>query len=448
MTDARIDNQDDTWRLGVVAAAAFAVAAVLRPIAATLLAIVGVSLLIASVSGAQRLARAITPLRMTAVTIAVALAAIVVPQPLHGSPPWAVARGLHAIALVFALVCFASPILERRLRGVVAAVLVIFSIGAGSWLIQTTRGSGLDIVLLHESAAAALARGENPYGNAVTAPNGAPGVPAGSMIVGYPYPPIVAVMYSAGTWLTGEPRWVSLACWIVLLVSLLSRLHENPNRSLIPVLMLAAFPGWGVMLQSGWTEPLSAALLAVAAVLWRSPTSSGVALGCALGSKQYFIAMVPALLRWRDAGWQRRVATALMVAAVTVVPALIWSPMDDVWRSLVAFHTSTPLRPDSQNIVGALAAAGWSWAPPVWLALLLAAGAVAVVPFLRDRTACWRGAAIGLAVLFLFSRQAMPNYWYLVAVIALLGSISVERRSATLDPTQNRPGTTRQRTLA
>jgi hypothetical protein len=26
-------------------------------------------------------------------------------------------------------------------------------------------------------------------------------------------------------------------------------------------------------------------------------------------------------------------------------------------------------------------------------------------------------------VFFLFSRQAMPNYWYLVAVAALLGSI-------------------------
>jgi hypothetical protein len=277
-------------------------------------------------------------------------------------------------------------------------------------------------VILHESAAVALAHGENPYGSAVIAPNGAPGVPPGSMIVGYPYPPIVALMYSAGTWLTGEPRWISLACWIVLLVSLLYRLREDPNPSLTPVLLLTAFPGWAVMLQSGWTEPLSAALLAIAAALWRRPTSSGVALGCALGTKQYFVAMVPALLRWRDAGWQRRVATAIIVAAVAMVPALIWSPVD-AWRSLVAFHTSTPLRADSQNIAGVLVAYGWQWAPPAWAALLLAAGAAAASRPQRDRAACWHGAAIGLAVLFLFSRQAMPNYWYLVAVTALLGSI-------------------------
>jgi uncharacterized membrane protein len=201
------------------------------------------------------------------------------------------------------------------------------------------------------------------------------------------------------------------------------------------------------MLQSGWTEPLSAALIAIAAALWRTPTSSGVALGCALGSKQYFIAIVPALLRWRDAGWQRRVATAIIVAAVTLLPALIWSPAD-AWQSLVAFHMTTPLRADSQNIAGVLVAAGWSWAPPAWLALLMIASAIAVVPFLRDRMACLRGAAIGLAVLFLFSRQAMPNYWYLVAVVALLGSISPGHRAAMLVSAQNKPGTTRQRTLA
>jgi hypothetical protein len=117
MTDARIDSQADNRQPGMLAAAAFALTSVLSPLPATLVALVGVSLLVASVSGAHRLARAITPLRMTAATIAVALAAIVVPQPLHGSAPWAVARGIHAIALVFALTCFASPILERRLRG-------------------------------------------------------------------------------------------------------------------------------------------------------------------------------------------------------------------------------------------------------------------------------------------------------------------------------------------
>jgi hypothetical protein len=422
MTDARSDSQDETSRLGAAAAAAFALAAALAPLAATLLAVLGVSLLVASVTGAQRLARAITPLRLTAITIALALAAIVVPQSLHGSPPWLVSRGLPAIALVLALSSFAAPAQVPRLRAALGATLVIVSVVAGPWLIHLSRSSGYDVVLLHESAAAALARGDNPYGDAVTAPNGAPGAPEGSLIVGYPYPPVAALAYAAGAWITGEPRWVSFGCWIVLLISLLHLLRRSSSRSLLPALMLAAFPGWAAMLQSGWTEPLSMALLAVAIALWRSPTASGVALGCALGSKQYFVAMLPTLARWRDAGWQRRVAVALVVGFVTLLPAIVWSPAD-AWRSLVGFHMSTPLRADSRNIAGVLAGYGWQLAPPAWLALLFSVAATAAVPPLLNRAACCRAAALGLAVFFLFSRQAMPNYWYLVAVTALLGSI-------------------------
>jgi hypothetical protein len=422
MTDARFDSQDETGRLGAAASAAFALAAVLAPLAATLLAVLGVSLLVASVTGARRLARAITTLRLTAITIALALAAIVVPQALHGAPPWLASRGLPAIALVFALAHIVSPALVQRLRTALAATLIVVSVVAGSWLIHLSRSAGYDVVLLHESAAAVLARGENPYGDAVTAPNGAPGAPAGSLIVGYPYPPVAALAYAAGASIAGEPRWVSFGCWIVLLISLLHLLRRSRSQSLLPALMLTAFPGWAAMLQSGWTEPLSMALLAVTIALWQSPAASGVALGCALASKQYFIAMLPALARWRDAGWQRRVAGAVIVAVVTLLPAVVWSPAD-AWRSLVGFHMSTPLRADSRNIAGVLAGQGWQLAPPAWLALLFSVAATAAVPPLLNRAACCRAAALALAVFFLFSRQAMPNYWYLVAVTALLGSI-------------------------
>jgi hypothetical protein len=384
--------------------------------------VLGVSLLVASVTGAQRLARAITTLRLTAITIALALAAIVVPQPLHGSPPWLVSRGLPAIALVFALAHLVSPALVLRLRAALIATLVIVSVVAGSWLIHLSRRAGYDVVLLHERAAVVLARGENPYGDAVTAPNGAPGAPEGSLIVGYPYPPVAALAYAAGAWITGEPRWVSFGCWIVLLISLLHVQRRSRTQSLLPALMLTAFPGWAAMLQSGWTEPLSMALLAVAIALWQSPAASGAALGCALASKQYFIAMLPALARWRGVAGQRRVVIAAVVAVVMLLPAVVWGPAD-AWRSLVGFHLSTPLRADSRNIAGVLAGQGWPLAPPAWLALLFAVGTAAAVPPLRNRAACCRAAALGLAVFFLFSRQAMPNYWYLVAVAALLGSI-------------------------
>jgi hypothetical protein len=41
-----------------------------------------------------------------------------------------------------------------------------------------------------------------------------------------------------------------------------------------------------------------------------------------------------------------------------------------------------------------------------------------------DSAAFWRTLAAGLAAFFLLSSQAMPNYWFLVAVIAAFGSLS------------------------
>jgi hypothetical protein len=41
-----------------------------------------------------------------------------------------------------------------------------------------------------------------------------------------------------------------------------------------------------------------------------------------------------------------------------------------------------------------------------------------------DPAAFWRACGAGLAIFFLLSTQAMPNYWYLVAVIVVIGSES------------------------
>lgn len=39
-----------------------------------------------------------------------------------------------------------------------------------------------------------------------------------------------------------------------------------------------------------------------------------------------------------------------------------------------------------------------------------------------DPAGFWRACGGGLAAFFLLSSQAMPNYWYLVAVIVVIGS--------------------------
>jgi hypothetical protein len=70
-----------------------------------------------------------------------------------------------------------------------------------------------------------------------------------------------------------------------------------------------------------------------------------------------------------------------------------------------------------------LMSAGLEWTPPTWLGIVAAFGTGALMaPRVVSPAGFWRGTALCLATFFLLSRQAMPNYWYLVAVTALLGS--------------------------
>jgi Glycosyltransferase family 87 len=423
------DEFDGTgsWRLGVLAACAFGLAVVLNAFIATILAAVGLVLLWFSIRIRVRVRGVVTDLRLTAAVVSVAVVAIVVPQTLNGSPSLWITAAVPATVILLVLADVAHGWTRRHL---VAAGVVLAAAGllSGVWIVHSSLGLGLDVVLLHEKAAAALAGGLSPYGDAVSTPNGAPGAPPGSMIVGYPYPPIAAFAYALSTWALHDPRWINLACWIVLLFCAVILARNRHDGLPVPVLLVAGLPGWSFMLQSGWTEPLSAAWIGLAAAAWERPVLGGLALGAAVGSKQYFIATLPLILLYRGEAWRRRGAAAAAGALLILFPAVI-SGAADAWRSLVLFHAQTPLRPDSSNVIGLLMRFGVQWAPPAWLATGVT---FALVAFLARRISTsaefWRTMAFGLAVFFMLSRQALPNYWYLVAVIAALGSLSEQRR--------------------
>jgi hypothetical protein len=405
--------------MAFLSACAFALAIVLNPLAGASAAAAGVLLLALSFTERDRaISRYLSDLRLTAAVIAVALVAILVPYSIVGVvPSWApVALPLLAIVLALAALFGWTG---RRLA-IVGAALILAGLITGALLIRAAGDAAIDVVLLHQAAASALARGENIYGPAVTVPNGAPGLPAGSLIVGYPYPPVVAVAYAAGTWLFGDPRWTNLAAWAVLTVCALV-LFAARQKGALPFLLIAALPGRAAMLQSGWTEMLSAALVALAAVSWSSPVLSGVALGLALGSKQYFAVALPLLLLHKDSR-PRRAPVALATAAISLLAAFIAAP-GDAWRAMILSHARTPPRSDSTNLAGLLATFDIRWAPPAWLAV----GAALIVTSMlarrvKDQAGFWRACGAGLAVFFLLSSQAMPNYWYLVAAIVAIGS--------------------------
>jgi hypothetical protein len=409
--------------LSFLSAASFGLAVVLNVFAATLFASLGLVLLSLSFGQwAGRLSRRVSLIRLAAAVVTVALVSALISDPLNGVPRIWLAVAVPSIVIAFVVAGLTSA-WPRRHPLVTGTTVIVIALITGIALIHDVKDAGIDVVLLHRQAAMALGRGENPYGASVSVPNGSPDVPPGSRIVGYPYPPVAVLVYASSTWLWGDPRWASLALWIVLAVcGLLLFRGRQDTASVLPFFLLSVLPGWAMMLRTGWTEMLSAALIALAAATWKRPIVSGIALGAALASKQYLIVALPLIVFYRGDRWRQRSAAACATAILCVLPAFAWSP-GDAWRSMVVFHALTPARTDSSNFAGVLALLGIHWNPPVWIGL----GVSLMLTSLLTRRAAgpggpWRAMAAGLAAFLLLSSQAMPNYWFLAAVVAVFGS--------------------------
>jgi hypothetical protein len=347
--------------------------------------------------------------------------------PIHdviGNPPrWAFAS-TGTLWIGFAVIAhgFARNVAVRR--NVFVAALVVTA-GIGGLHILSASGTGLDVWLLHESAAEAIRSGASPYSASVAVPSGAPVGPP--FIVGYPYPPLTAIVYSLGAWL-GDPRWISLASWLVTL-ALIGRgslAGSGPTAPLKVMLVAASVPGWPLVLTRAWTEPLSLALLAGAAAAWASPRGWGVLIGIYLGSKQYLLAVAPLLftapLEWRA----RRIGWAAAGLAVVFVPLALWDTSEFV-QAAIRFHLDVPARTDGTSLVGLMSLLGVSWSPPTWL---MVAGVIVVAWVAGRRAAHHAGwltaSALVLVATFLLSSQAFPNYWFLVMGILALAAAATE----------------------
>ena len=329
-------------------------------------------------------------------------------------------------AVIWIALAVTTYVLRNRWASVWPAIIVTVTIGVtlfvGLLHLAAADGIGLDVYFLHVEAADALAKGLNPYTDAVEVPNGAPTAGPGDVITGYVYPPVTAIFYALGQWTLSDPRFTSLVAWILVLALVgLTAVKERRFQNLYLMLLLAALPGWALVLRAGWTEPLSLAFLAMAFFVWRRPVASGIGLGLALASKQYFVVSAPLVLLHRDHGWRKRVTAAAIVVAVTVGVALVWDAAA-FWSSAVEFHTGTTPRTDGSNLVGLLAALDIGWAPPTVLTL----GAGLVAASVAGRVSRSRGSfvlAMGLtlAVSFLVSSQAFANYWFLIFGLCVLG---------------------------
>ncbi len=358
------------------------------------------------------------------------------PESLLDVRVYVVAGGVVAAVTALSL-AGASSVRRRRLLALVVlagAVTVTGFMIANEW----NSGLGTDVYHAHRAAGTALLDGENPYTDAVRFFDGSPYAPAGAVYEGYPYPPLVLITYGLVAAFT-DPRLVSTIAWLGLLAwSAYAYAWAAPGTdredTLGPFLLLATAPAWPLLWFAAWTEPLSLFLFLVAALLWRrGALVSGVTLGLALASKQYFVVLAPflILLDSRD-GRYRRVLVAFATVVLTMLPFIALDPIA-YFEATLGNLMSIGFRPDTQSIPGLAAALGADFVLPQWVVVIVT-GVVAVLlgRYLHPRGSWVGGSALVLATMFALG-LAFANYWFLVMGLMAIGLMVSTRVEADLD---------------
>jgi len=342
--------------------------------------------------------------------------------------------GLIAVAAVAAAPLFG--LLREGWRRLV--ILVALHVALGAWVILVAPDPFIDVWIMQVEGSRALIQGTNPYLpiyenlHGAESPYYGPGlVVDGELTIGFPYPPLSLLLVTPGQLLAGDPRFVHLAA--LGLAALGMAYAGRGSRTAVAAALLFLFAPWTFFLVAGsWTEPLVIlAVTGVTVAAMRAPWLLGVAVGIAIATKQYLLLAVPLAMillaasgrdRWRI-GWQ-----SVGVAALTIIPFLVWDPGAFTWSTLGSL-AGQAFRPDSLSYLAVLPG---DWGPRLSiLGFLLLLPVGALVALRAPRTAFGFAAGLGLMLLvfFAFSRQGSANYHF--AVIGLLcAAVAVSRHDA------------------
>jgi hypothetical protein len=238
---------------------------------------------------------------------------------------------------------------------------------------------------------------------------------------GFPYPPMVLWMELPGYLLGGDYRWSNLGA-MALTAVLIGYSSRNSIAPLAAALFLYT-PRALFVLESGWTEPFTAVLLAATVFCAaRLPRLTAVCLGLFLCSKQYLVWAVPpiVLLAPRRGQLLKMLVVACLVGCAVSLPLILWDVRAFFAANMEIAH-GVQFRTDALSYL-ALFADNTRITPSGSVATVIGVGVAVIVTVL----ACFRGsrrpagyaAAVATAHLAFFSfyKFAFCNYdWFLIA---------------------------------
>ena len=318
---------------------------------------------------------------------------------------WGGAASICALGLGVALQLAVRSVAWGPTMRWVVLILGVVLVGAAGLLAPRP----IDVVEVHRAAGQHVLEGTSPFrGLGVVEEDP---IVDGSIIDGYPYPPVNILVFALGGLVVGDPRIVGLLLWVGVVV-VAARAHGIDSP--VPV-VLGILPGYPLTVFAGWTEPLVVLLLVVAATT-RRVRLRALVVGVMLGSKQYLVGAGPAVL----VGWWRQRRWLVIAAAsglIVLVPVLV--DLSGARAALIDFHAMHVLRPDSSNLAGVLALRrGWrSWPVPGAGVVVLAGIAGALVARRHTTASGWlAGLVAAVLVTLLVGPVSLPNYWLVVVV--------------------------------
>jgi hypothetical protein len=253
----------------------------------------------------------------------------------HGDRLFAIESLEVATALAASLLVVAGERHQRWLWWVVATLAT----ATGIVVITLIRDPGIDVWDLLQQSSSGLLHGDDMYRQHWSHSTGLQAV--------YPYLPLSTVVLAPFRWLFGDVRFGLLAA--ILLSSWLVRRSSHSDGAILSCLLLVT-PGWELLVNRSWTEPMLVLFVggAILAIRAGRTTLAVLALAAGLASKQPVVLLLPVFAMWPAFGL-RRAVTSAGLALAAIAPWLIAGP-GDFWHDAVHANVSLGVRRSALDV--------------------------------------------------------------------------------------------------